>query len=127
MNVAGVDRQDVTQHGPPRPFWLLRSSSGATSTVGEGVEWADGFAVVRWSGQWPSVSVWEGGITAFLTAHGCDDTEVRWLDCPAPPAPMSDRHAGAGAAAGPDGRCRGCGGPWPCLTCEGSSCHETKR
>ncbi|TWD74855.1 hypothetical protein FB561_6289 [Kribbella amoyensis] len=125
-----MDRQDVTQQGPPRPFWLLRSGSGATRTVGEGVEWADGFAVVRWCGEdstFPAVSLWMGGVTAFLTLHGHDDTQVRWLDSrtqsTAPPShaekprPVPGSRARWLPAAAPDGSCLGCGRTWPCLSC----------
>jgi len=124
VRLAGVDRQDVTQQGPPRPFCLVRSSSGITGTVGEGVEWADGLAVVRWCGQAPAVSVWAGGITALLTMHGGDGTEVRWLDTP----PRTAAEVGATGDVGltlplwlpaptAEGRCPRCGREWPCLGC----------
>ena len=126
-----MDRQDATQQGPPRPFCLVLSRSGITGTVGEGVEWADGLAVVRWSGQGPAVSVWASGITAFLTVHGADGTEVRWLDTPPTTAvEIVATQTGVGAtgdvgltvplwlpAPTGEGRCPRCGREWPCLGC----------
>ena len=83
--LGGVDRQGMTrgmsQQGPPRAFWLVRSDGGGA--VAEGVLWADGVVAVRWCGQGTAVSVWSGGLDALLAGHGRDgSTEVRWSEQP---------------------------------------------
>ncbi|TCM48129.1 hypothetical protein EV648_104525 [Kribbella sp. VKM Ac-2568] len=112
--------------------------------VAEGVEWADGAVTLRWLGQWPAVSVWSGGVTAVLAAHGrAGDTTIRWLPTPTPtptpptapsPAPTASSAPAPPAAgktvrqvpaqgalwipaAGADGLCVRCGRVWPCLSC----------
>jgi hypothetical protein len=119
----------MTQQGPPRAFWLVRSDGGGA--VAEGVLWADGVVAVRWCGQGTAVSVWSGGLDALLAGHGRDgSTEVRWSEGRAagwdePAARRSDEAAEPPAgrpgpylpAPGADGRCVRCGQWWPCLQC----------
>jgi hypothetical protein len=134
-----------TPQPEPRLFLLIRPSGAspeAESTaesavvvqvaVAEGVEWSDGTVTLRWRGQWPATSVWEGGIDALLAVHARNGaTELHWLPAPAslpstapaPAPPMTgaaDWHAANGlrlAAPGVDGRCVSCGLVWPCLSC----------
>ncbi|MGC4939439.1 hypothetical protein [Kribbella sp. DT2] len=124
----------MTQQGPPRAFWLVRSDGGGA--VAEGVLWADGVVAVRWCGQGTAVSVWSGGLDALLAGHGRDgSTEVRWTEQPhehnhdhpehshdhhEPPRDQADepvRRPPYLPAPGVDGRCVRCGGYWPCLDC----------
>ncbi|WP_433007847.1 hypothetical protein [Kribbella sp. CA-294648] len=119
-----------TPQPEPRLFHLVRPSG----TVAEGVEWSDGAVTLRWRGQWPVTSVWEGGVDAVLAVHGRNGAELRWL--PTPPgaaAPAGTAAAGGRpaeqrmdwqvvnglrlAAPGVDGRCVSCGLVWPCLSC----------
>ena len=73
----------MSQQGPPRAFWLVRSDGGGA--VAEGVLWGDGVVAVRWCGQGTAVSVWSGGLDALLAGHGRDgSTEVRWSEQPRP-------------------------------------------
>jgi hypothetical protein len=130
----------MTQQGPPRAFWLVRSDGGGA--VAEGVLWGDGVVAVRWCGQGTAVSVWSGGLDALLAGHGRDgSTEVRWIEWPQehtheqahdhheqavehprePPRDQDDepvrRPPPYLPAPGADGRCVRCGGCWPCLDC----------
>lgn len=141
-DASRVNRQSATQR-EPRLFHLVRhadvSGVSGTGTVAEGVLWSDGAVSLRWRGQWPATSAWEGGLEAVLAVHGHSGaTEVRWLDNPAadrsagsaaPPATTSaqvvDRLAlgeppvgGMGVpTASADGLCARCGQAWPCLSC----------
>jgi hypothetical protein len=137
----------MSQQGPPRAFWLVRSDGGGA--VAEGVLWADGVVAVRWCGQGTAVSVWSGGLDALLAGHGRNgSTEVRWSEGRAagwagdePTERRTDeaverrtdeaaerrtdesaeRPAGRPGpylpAPGADGRCVRCGQWWPCLRC----------
>ncbi|WBQ07131.1 hypothetical protein [Kribbella sp. CA-293567] len=121
-----------TPQPEPRLFHLVRPSCAAP--VAEGVEWSDRTVTLRWWGQWPATSVWEGGVAAVLAVHGRNGaTELRWL--PATPSlsgtanereraqsatGTADRQVPVGlrlAAPGVDGRCVSCGLVWPCLSC----------
>jgi hypothetical protein len=124
----------------PRLFQLIRQASAAPDTgpMAEGVEWSDGTVTLRWRGQWPATSAWEGGIDAMLAVHAANGVTVfRWLPVAAPTAgPAAAGHAATGptaaggsaaeptavrglwlSAAGIDGRCVKCGQVWPCLSC----------
>lgn len=82
-----------TPQPEPRLFHLVRPS-GAADTLAEGVEWSDGTVTLRWRGQWPATSAWEGGIDAVLAVHGHNGTtEIRWL--PTSPPPTSTAQAPA--------------------------------
>jgi hypothetical protein len=124
----------MSQQGPPRAFWLVRSDGGGA--VAEGVLWGDGVVAVRWCGQGTAVSVWSGGLDALLAGHGRDgSTEVRWSEQPPrseQPRPSEqtpgdqqdeEQHEPVRRpppylpAPGLDGRCVRCGGCWPCLEC----------
>ncbi|ONI72067.1 hypothetical protein BWI15_18460 [Kribbella sp. ALI-6-A] len=133
----------MTQQGPPRAFWLVRSDGGGA--VAEGVLWADGVVAVRWCGQGTAVSVWSGGLDALLAGHGRDgSTEVRWSEGRATQRARdepTERRTGEAAerrtdepaerpaerpvgrpgpylpAPGADGRCVRCVQWWPCLQC----------
>lgn len=135
-----------TPQPEPRLFHLVRppgaapgagsrASTGAAGlvTVAEGVEWSDGTVTLRWRGQWPATSAWEGGIDAVLAVHGRNGaTKLRWL--PAPPgtaaepastagdpgagktAVKADRKAAGKAAGKAGGKAAGKAepvGPWP--------------
>lgn len=56
--------------------------------MAEGVEWTDGGVALRWRGEWPSTSTWDGGVEAVLAVHAADGaTVLRWLASdPANPA-----------------------------------------
>ncbi len=129
----------------PRLFQLIRQASAATAPdtgpMAEGVEWSDGTVTLRWRGQWPATSAWEGGLAAMLAVHAANGvTALRWLPLTAPtaapagaagPAAATSGPAVAGgsagepsavgglwlSAAGMDGRCVRCGQVWPCLSC----------
>lgn len=119
--------QVMTQQAPPRAFWLVRQDS----PVAEGVLWSDGVVAVRWRGQGTAVSVWSGGLDAFLVGHGQDEsTEVRWTedvqqseqeeaaaDQPATTEEPLRRPPPYLPAPGLDGRCVRCRGHWPCVDC----------
>ena len=89
----------------PRLFQLIRQASAATAPdtgpMAEGVEWSDGTVTLRWRGQWPATSAWEGGIDAMLAVHAANGiTALRWLPLAAPttgpppttgPAPTTGR------------------------------------
>ncbi|GAA1600988.1 hypothetical protein GCM10009789_64020 [Kribbella sancticallisti] len=67
-------------HREPRLFHLIRQASAVADPLAEGVEWSDGTVALRWRGQWPATSAWEGGIDAVLAVHGANGTtELRWL------------------------------------------------
>ncbi|NEA33924.1 hypothetical protein [Streptomyces sp. SID13031] len=131
-----------TPQPEPRLFHLVRSSGASPEAesraaagrviVADGVEWSDGTVTLRWRGQWPATSVWEGGIDAVLAVHARSGaTELHWFPAPKPlpstttaPAPPPtgavDWQALSGlrlAAPGVDGRCVSCGLIWPCLSC----------
>lgn len=158
-----VNRQNATQRRP-RLFYLVRAVQPAQQTelcqptqqdrlprtdelpppatagpVAEGVEWSDGSVALRWRGQRPVTSTWDGGVAAVLAVHGqAGATEVQWLDVPLLASSnekgrgatsRSDRSpppAGLGEtgligvripAPSSDGRCARCGQAWPCLSC----------
>jgi hypothetical protein len=129
-------------HREPRLFHLIRPTSTASVTdpLAEGVEWSDGTVTLRWRGQWPATSDWEGGIDAVLAVHGHHGSaELRWLVTLSSPAGDNATPRQAAATpeptlalsraptrpvgglrlpvAGMDGRCVRCGRVWPCLSC----------
>lgn len=118
-----MNRQNTTQRDP-RLFYLVRPTQPVSAgRVAEGVEWSDGSVALRWRGQWPVTSAWDGGIDAVLAVHGHNGpTEVHWLD--EPPLAASNQ-TGSGLrltgvripAASVDGLCVRCGQAWPCLSC----------
>ena len=125
-DASRVNRQNATQR-EPRLFHLIRhadvSGVSGTGTVAEGVVWSDGAVSLRWRGQWPATSAWEGGLEAVLAVHGHSGaTEVRWLTDPALlEADGNKRDPLATGLRVPtasiDGLCARCGQAWPCLSC----------
>ena len=128
-----MNRQNTPQR-EPRLFYLVRPSQpdrrsdvsgvSGTGTVAEGVKWSDGAVTLRWRGQSPATSTWEGGIDAMLAvqAHG-GSPEVHWLDeltvASSNHMPLVEVQV-AGVripAASADGLCVRCGQVWPCLSC----------
>jgi hypothetical protein len=70
---------------PPRRFHLVRhvdiSGVSGTGIVAEGVEWSDGTVTLRWTGDYPTTTVWQDGIPALLAVHGHQgSTAIHWLD-----------------------------------------------
>lgn len=122
----------------PRLFHLVRPSSappravpraligavgrGRLVTVAEGVEWSDGTVTLRWRGQWPATSAWEGGIDAVLAVHGHNGTtEIRWLPTSTPPIstaqaltdpPTGTAEASAPPATSTEAASQAAGGRW---------------
>lgn len=69
---------------PSRRFQLVRhvdvTGVSGTGVVAEGVEFADGSVAVRWTGQFPTTTVWDA-IESVIAVHGhAGSTEVCWLD-----------------------------------------------
>lgn len=61
----------------------LEDPTGISGTghIAEGVEFSDGFVVLRWMTEWRSTGVYEQGIKAIETIHGHGGaTRVVWLD-----------------------------------------------
>jgi hypothetical protein len=68
----------------PRCFQLVRhvdvSGVSGTGVVAEGVEWSDGTVTLRWSGRYPTTTVWQDGIEAVIAVHGHDGAStIHWL------------------------------------------------
>jgi hypothetical protein len=86
-----------TPQPEPRLFHLVRPSG----TVAEGVEWSDGTVTLRWRGQWPVTSVWEGGVDAVLAVHGRHGAaELRWLAAGAAASPATAARPSAAVSPG---------------------------
>jgi hypothetical protein len=71
--------------GLPRPFVLQRhvdvSGVSGTGQVAEGVQWSDGTVSLRWSGERPSITFWQGGVADLEAVHGhSGGTEVRFVE-----------------------------------------------
>ncbi|WP_328992676.1 hypothetical protein OG394_00400 [Kribbella sp. NBC_01245] len=67
-----------------RRFRLLRhkdiSGVSGTGPVAEGVEFTDGAVALRWYGDYPTTTVWDG-IDSVIAIHGHSGaTDVQWLD-----------------------------------------------
>ncbi|MEV8375700.1 hypothetical protein AB0P21_23390 [Kribbella sp. NPDC056861] len=90
-----------TPQPEPRLFHLVRPACAAP--VAEGVEWSDRTVTLRWRGQWPATSVWEGGVAAVLEVHGRNGaTELRWLPA-TPPSPRTPAEPAPPATGTPAG------------------------
>ena len=92
-----------------RRFRLIRhqdvSGVSGTGPVAEGVQFTDGAVALRWYGDYPTTTVWDG-IESVIAIHGHEGaTEVEWLDAESgpdpdleirtdlPPRPWPDLHA----------------------------------
>lgn len=69
----------------PRPFVLQRhidlSGVSGAGRVAEGVQWSDGTVSLRWPGEHPSVTFWQGGIADVEAVHGHGGaTEVLFVE-----------------------------------------------
>ncbi|MEV6283419.1 hypothetical protein [Kribbella sp. NPDC051770] len=67
-----------------RRFRLMRhedvSGVSGTGAVAEGVQFTDGAVALRWYGDYPTTTVWDG-IESVIAIHGHGGaTEVEWLD-----------------------------------------------
>ncbi|WP_329001164.1 hypothetical protein OHA18_42855 [Kribbella sp. NBC_00709] len=67
-----------------RRFRLIRhqdvSGVSGTGPVAEGVQFTDGSVALRWYGDYPTTTVWDG-IDSVIAIHGHGGaTEVEWLD-----------------------------------------------
>lgn len=67
-----------------RRFRLMRhedvSGVSGTGPVAEGVQFTDGAVALRWYGDYPTTTVWDG-IDSVVAIHGHGGaTEVEWLD-----------------------------------------------
>jgi hypothetical protein len=74
-----------------RRFRLIRhqdvSGVSGTGPVAEGVQFTDGAVALRWYGDYPTTTVWDG-IDSVIAIHGHGGaTEVEWLDPEAGPDP----------------------------------------
>lgn len=68
-----------------RPFVLQRhidlSGVSGAGQVAEGVQWSDGTVSLRWPGEHPSVTFWQGGIADVEAVHGHGGaTEVLFIE-----------------------------------------------
>ncbi|GAA1643532.1 hypothetical protein GCM10009744_37300 [Kribbella alba] len=101
-----------------RRFRLIRhhdiSGVSGTGPVAEGVQFTDGAVALRWYGDYPTTTVWDG-IDSVIAIHGHQGaTEVEWLDPEAgpdpelkvrtdlPPRPWPDLHAAPEPEPDPD-------------------------
>jgi hypothetical protein len=67
-----------------RRFRLIRhhdvSGVSGTGAVAEGVQFTDGAVALRWYGDYPTTTVWDG-IDSVVAIHGHGGaTEVEWID-----------------------------------------------
>jgi hypothetical protein len=67
-----------------RRFRLIRhhdvSGVSGTGPVAEGVQFTDGAVALRWYGDYPTTTVWDG-IDSVVAIHGHGGaTEIEWLD-----------------------------------------------
>lgn len=70
------------------------SGVSGVGPVAEGVEWSDGTVSLRWKGEHPSITFWQGGISSVESVHGHGGaTKVLYLDpaSGARPGPSLDR------------------------------------
>ncbi|HEY0475032.1 MAG TPA: hypothetical protein VGD34_25355 [Kribbella sp.] len=101
-----------------RRFRLIRhhdvSGVSGTGPVAEGVQFTDGAVALRWYGDYPTTTVWDG-IDSVIAIHGHQGaTEVEWLDpdpgpdpelkvrADLPPQPWPDLHAAPEPERDPD-------------------------
>ncbi len=78
-----------------RRFRLMRhedvSGVSGTGPVAEGVQFTDGSVALRWYGDYPTTTVWDG-IDSVIAIHGHGGaTEVEWLDPDPGPDPAVAR------------------------------------
>lgn len=78
-----------------RRFRLMRhedvSGVSGTGPVAEGVQFTDGAVALRWYGDYPTTTVWDG-IDSVIAIHGHGGaTEVEWLDPDPGPDPAVPR------------------------------------
>lgn len=78
-----------------RRFRLMRhedvSGVSGTGPVAEGVQFTDGAVALRWYGDYPTTTVWDG-IDSVIAIHGHSGaTEVEWLDPDPGPDPAVAR------------------------------------
>ncbi|GAB3831927.1 hypothetical protein [Kribbella italica] len=78
-----------------RRFRLMRhedvSGVSGTGPVAEGVQFTDGAVALRWYGDYPTTTVWDG-IDSVVAIHGHGGaTEVEWLDPDPGPDPAVAR------------------------------------
>jgi hypothetical protein len=78
-----------------RRFRLMRhedvSGVSGTGPVAEGVQFTDGAVALRWYGDYPTTTVWDG-IDSVIAIHGHNGaTEVEWLDPDPGPDPAVAR------------------------------------
>ncbi|WP_237771266.1 hypothetical protein [Kribbella sp. ALI-6-A] len=78
-----------------RRFRLMRyedvSGVSGTGPVAEGVQFTDGAVALRWFGDYPTTTVWDG-IDSVIAIHGHGGaTEVEWLDPDPGPDPKVPR------------------------------------
>ena len=74
-----------------RRFRLIRhhdvSGVSGTGPVAEGVQFTDGAVALRWYGDYPTTTVWDG-IDSVVAIHGHGGaTEVEWIDSDPGPDP----------------------------------------
>jgi hypothetical protein len=74
-----------------RRFRLIRhqdvSGVSGTGAVAEGVQFTDGAVALRWYGDYPTTTVWDG-IESVVAIHGHGGaTTIEWLDPEAGPDP----------------------------------------
>ncbi|MEU4192504.1 hypothetical protein AB0E69_11420 [Kribbella sp. NPDC026611] len=74
-----------------RRFRLIRhydvSGVSGTGPVAEGVQFTDGAVALRWYGDYPTTTVWDG-IESVIAIHGHGGaTEVEWIDPESSPDP----------------------------------------
>jgi hypothetical protein len=74
-----------------RRFRLIRhhdvSGVSGTGPVAEGVQFTDGAVALRWYGDYPTTTVWDG-IESVVAIHGHGGaTEVEWIDSDPGPDP----------------------------------------
>jgi hypothetical protein len=106
-----------------RVFVLVRdrdpSGVSGTGVVAEAVAWSDGSASLRWSGQFPSVVFWAGGVDHVQAVHGhAGATSVRFVEDLSPGVGRDGDRAGPpddrGDHHGVGGFCGCCGTVSPC-------------
>jgi hypothetical protein len=67
-----------------RRFQLVRyvdvSGVSGTGAVAEGIQFSDGTVTLRWYGEWPTTSTWQG-MDDLVAVHGHNGASViRWVD-----------------------------------------------
>ncbi|GAA0585773.1 hypothetical protein [Kribbella sandramycini] len=111
----------------PRPFFLVRyydpSGVSGTGVVGEGTEWSDGSASLRWRGHEPVVGFWSGGVQSIERIHGHDGATIVVFPDELPANrtvedfvyPLSSGQPVPAPSVG--GLCAACKGAYPCTRC----------